>query len=130
MSESLKRVDAEIKKLAREIAAPAGERPKFVRPDYSNLPSVDVAIPSGFPRAPVTHPYDPTKAAKLAEAEAALRDSLLGRSRQDTLALLERIHRHQAKHPIPSEKKPGFASLGKDPVRERVLINLQIRKST
>jgi hypothetical protein len=135
MTDSLQRVDEEIRRLAAELAAmdrvaggSSGVKIRAVKvPDYSNVPSLEAEIPRGFPRAPITHPYDPAKAERLAAAEAELRDSLLGKNRQDTLALLSRIHRHQSAHAIVDKSTDTTKSASvrpEDPVRDYVLSNL------
>ena len=133
MSESLKKVDEEIKRLAKEIAqiqhtSSSPKKVGSVKPDYSKVPSIDVEMPKGFPRAPVTHPYDPAKAEKLAKCQSELRDALLGKNRIDTVALLSRIHRHQAAHPVrftgagPASRPTPMSK--EDPTRDHVLSNL------
>jgi hypothetical protein len=133
MTDALGRVDAEIRRLADEIAAIertatiSTAKPVMKVPDYSEAPALEAEIPKGFRRAPITHAYDPSKAERLALAEAELRDALLGRNRQDAAALLSRIYRHQAAHPIVDKSAPSVAhqkSNRHDPVRERVLSNL------
>ena len=108
---SLAEIDQEIKRLTRRIEAVQREgtselrstsKPRPLRPQYTGLPDLekDLKVPKGFERAPITHDVDPEKAARLAKAEAVLREALLAVNRQDTLALVRKIRRHQTRNPL------------------------------
>ena len=112
---SLKEIDDEIRKLTKRIEAiqketirlPHGDgsdeisRSAPPKPDYSTLPSLkNIECPKGFERAPITCEPDPGKAERIAAKEASLRELLLAKNREDHLALIRKIQRHQSRNPL------------------------------
>lgn len=106
---SLAEIDEEIRRLTRRIENIQKEGGKTrssskpaLRPEYKDLPDLekDMKVPTAFERAPVTHDVNLEKAARLAKAESELRDSLLQANREDTLALVRKIRKHQARNPL------------------------------
>ena len=106
----IKRITLEIERLQKEVERPPSPKGRegMLVPDFGNLPDLNnVPLPKGFQRAPVTCPYDPAKGERLAALEAELREQLLSRNKEDSLALLRRILKHQAVNKIeyePSQK--------------------------
>ena len=98
VDEEIRRITSEIERIQKETdRSVSPERKPAVVPKFSNLPNFnELNLPKGFERAPVTFPYDPTKAQRLAALEAELRESLITKNRQECMALVNRIHRHQA----------------------------------
>jgi hypothetical protein len=98
--ESLENVDAEIQRITEEISKLQREAettmsppPKqFKVPQYSNLADLNnFEIPKGFQRAPITCPYDPSRAQRLSDLEQDLSQSLWLQNRQDAMALVHKI---------------------------------------
>ena len=108
---SLTSLDAEIRRVSLEIAHLQAEaerseeralslspKKKFpIVPEFKNLPNcVDPPIPTAFQRAPITCPFDASKALKMAELEREAKQLLTNLVREDCLAVLHRVHKHQA----------------------------------
>jgi hypothetical protein len=99
--ESLENVDAEIQRITEEISKLQREAEttmsppptkQFKVPQYSNLADLNnFEIPKGFQRAPVTCPYDPSRAQRLSALEQDLSQSLWLHNRQDVMALVHKI---------------------------------------
>lgn len=100
--ESLENVDAEIQRITEEISKLQREAEttvlsppptkQFKVPQYSNLADFNnFEIPKGFQRAPITCPYDPSRAQRLSALEQDLSQSLWLHNRQDVMALVHKI---------------------------------------
>jgi hypothetical protein len=104
---SIESIDSEIRRLTEEIerlqyeTLPRSPCRVPILPKYENLPDiVNIEIPKGFVRAPVTCPIDLQRAERQAAAETKLRDALVDLNRRDAKQLLNQILRHQRKNPL------------------------------
>ena len=99
---SMRDLDSEIRRLGREIELleqdmqipnPANRQ---VLPDFSNLPNcVDPPIPTVFERAPITCPFNATRALEQAAIEKEAFEFLTSRARENPLAVLHKMRNHQ-----------------------------------
>lgn len=115
-------IDAEIERLTAEIERlhfETAEKDRSVSPGrkrafpkYDNLPNVvDIEIPKGFVRAPITCPFDPAKGERVAAAERNLKELLLKKNRENTKMLVNEIRQSRTIHsedapkrkPVPDE---------------------------
>lgn len=133
---SLAEIDEEIKRLTKRIeriqreerdASEDGRsRGKLGLPPqgpvYKNLPDLkDVKVPKGFERAPITHDVDPEKAIRLKQAEDELKQALLAANREEILARVRKIRKHQSRNPLG--KPVTVREEQRDNLRELILNN-------
>jgi uncharacterized small protein (DUF1192 family) len=107
VSTSLAAIDSEIARVTAEIAKIHAQAEYQIPPvstdslTYNDLPDIqNIYIPSGYERAPMTFPYNPSKLKKLAEMGNDLKDVLKCKRDEDIAILVRQIHRHQCMNPI------------------------------
>jgi hypothetical protein len=123
----IKRLTDEIEKLEKEVQRPVSPPPragvmKQIVPQFVDLPDIqNIKIPTGFERAPITCPYDPSKAERLVVLEEELRESLQAACRTESLTLVKRILDHQAKNKILIDSSRPESAPRRVPARDDVV---------
>jgi len=126
---SLDEIDSEIARVTAEIArihsqADYPMTTESSRRIYHSLPDIqNVHIPSGYERAPVTCPYDPSKSKRIDALEMELREILEAKKADDLAVLIQQVHRHQSQFPIKFVPR-GVASNQQQPP-----FNKQLRRN-